>query len=291
MVKEFRIWFHEHEDLFLRKPDAFQMRMKVRWGISNLEKVNEGNSGVADIRNSTLPELEGEIDRLIAEANDFLDSDEVNRQAVFRFVDSSYLFEKDYEIVKLNREMFLEAKEGKPQLLVKRVDDEYEGAAKHYRLEEYYNTAAYKIDASWKTSYSFWSALDFEEGEILNFDHSFWLNDQRDFYYDKQSNRYYTKKELNNQGLNPEDYIYKKVTRRKLVPKDGVIINDTKLDNKSVESIIKKFRSNYANRLKELLIEYYRIKFNPDMSLPETFLQGIGFTPCSICYAHFEDGL
>ena len=45
----------------------------------------------------------------------------------------------------------------------------------------------------------------------------------------------------------------------------------------------------FKQPLKNLLIEYYRLKFNPDIKMDGKFLEALGFKECSCCVKHNKD--
>ena len=47
---------------------------------------------------------------------------------------------------------------------------------------------------------------------------------------------------------------------------------------------MKDYHNNYKLPIRNLLIEYYRIKLNPELMFSETLLDALGFRKCSSCY-------
>jgi hypothetical protein len=63
--------------------------------------------------------------------------------------------------------------------------------------------------------------------------------------------------------------------------------NDTGYADVEVKKFLKHYDELFKRPLKRLLIEYYRLKFNPDIKMEGYLLERLGFKPCSYCY---EDG-
>ena len=59
--------------------------------------------------------------------------------------------------------------------------------------------------------------------------------------------------------------------------------NYTGYSDDVVKSFLKEYHTRFKVPLKKLLIEYYRIKFNPDLKFAETFMEVLGFRKCGTC--------
>lgn len=59
--------------------------------------------------------------------------------------------------------------------------------------------------------------------------------------------------------------------------------NYTGYSDDEVKSFLKAYHSRFKLPLKKFLIEYYRIKFNPDLKFAETYMEVLGFKKCGAC--------
>jgi len=65
--------------------------------------------------------------------------------------------------------------------------------------------------------------------------------------------------------------------------KGATFKNSTSYKNYEVKNIVKEFHTKYKSPVYHLLINYYRIKFNPDLQFAEDTLQSLGFKKCYNC--------
>ena len=78
-VRSFRAWFREHQDLLERDPEAFQMRLYMRFGILvSMSEIVIPNSGVTEMENLNLDTLAQEIDDLLKGAGRFYYANDKN---------------------------------------------------------------------------------------------------------------------------------------------------------------------------------------------------------------------
>ncbi len=158
-VIEFRKWFNEVKHL-LNKPDIFVERLRLRWGIvTNPKSIDYDNSGIDEIENKSIGDMENEINVLIKEAGRFYYREEKNTTILKKFSKYTYL--------------------------------------------------AYKAQP------------------------------------------------INN--------------------------NDTGFSDLELKELLKEYDSKFKKPLKKLLIEYYKLKLNPEIVMDKTILQAIGFIPCGHC--------
>jgi hypothetical protein len=59
--------------------------------------------------------------------------------------------------------------------------------------------------------------------------------------------------------------------------------NTTPFDDQTIKNILKQYDIRFKRPVKELLIEYYRIKHNPDLKFEGQLLEQLGFKPCAAC--------
>lgn len=60
--------------------------------------------------------------------------------------------------------------------------------------------------------------------------------------------------------------------------------NETGYSDEEVRSLLKEYDETYKRPLKSNLIEYYRLKFNPEIKMEGYFLEKLGFKSCGHCY-------
>lgn len=72
--------------------------------------------------------------------------------------------------------------------------------------------------------------------------------------------------------------------------KDVISQNDTVLNDSELKDFLLDYENRFKKPVKELLIEYYRVKYNPDLSFEGTILKQLNFRECSLCNgtANFE---
>lgn len=62
-----------------------------------------------------------------------------------------------------------------------------------------------------------------------------------------------------------------------------IAINDTVLSDVELKEFLHDYNLRFKNPIKHLLIEFYRIKFNPDLSFDGYLLEQLNFKPCTEC--------
>lgn len=65
--------------------------------------------------------------------------------------------------------------------------------------------------------------------------------------------------------------------------KDRIVNNDTELNDEDLKSFLSYYDQNFKKPVKELLLQYYRIKYNPDLSFEGQLLERLNFRLCSVC--------
>lgn len=66
--------------------------------------------------------------------------------------------------------------------------------------------------------------------------------------------------------------------------KEPINGNQTGFSDDDVRSLLKEYDETYKRPLKSNLIEYYRLKFNPELKMEGYFLEKLGFKSCGHCY-------
>ena len=65
---------------------------------------------------------------------------------------------------------------------------------------------------------------------------------------------------------------------------DKVINNNTVYSDTEIKNLLNKYDIEFKKPLKRMLIEYYRLKFNPKIKMQGEILEQLGFKSCSYCY-------
>ena len=79
--------------------------------------------------------------------------------------------------------------------------------------------------------------------------------------------------------------ILKKYSKRAYLWERGDVLedNDTGYSNMEVLDLLKKYDKTYKTPIINMLYDYYRVKFNPELSMEGSLLDRLGFRPCSDC--------
>lgn len=65
--------------------------------------------------------------------------------------------------------------------------------------------------------------------------------------------------------------------------KGNIDINDTELSDEELKAFLLEYDKNFKKPIKELLLQYYRVKYNPDLSFEGQLLERLNFRSCSVC--------
>lgn len=65
--------------------------------------------------------------------------------------------------------------------------------------------------------------------------------------------------------------------------KGNIDINDTELSDEELRAFLLEYDKKFKKPIKELLIQYYRVKYNPDLSFEGQLLERLNFRSCSVC--------
>jgi hypothetical protein len=66
--------------------------------------------------------------------------------------------------------------------------------------------------------------------------------------------------------------------------KGNIYKNDTELSDEELRQFLLEYDTKFKKPIKELLIQYYRIQYNPDLSFEGQLLERLNFKACSVCY-------
>lgn len=69
-----------------------------------------------------------------------------------------------------------------------------------------------------------------------------------------------------------------------LYKEDEIKKNDTPYTDEEVKGLLKYYDDTFKGPLKKLLIEYYKLKFNPNIEMKDYLFEQLGFVPCSHCH-------
>lgn len=64
---------------------------------------------------------------------------------------------------------------------------------------------------------------------------------------------------------------------------DVIQNNDTELNDYELKEFLKEYDVQFKKPIKELLVEYYRVKYNPELSFDSNILDALNFRICSSC--------
>lgn len=159
-VQKFRNWFKANLDLYVNDPEKFLRKLDIDWNVlRKMEEIEKDNSGIKEIENLNLQELETEIDKIISEAGRFFTNNPDKQSILRRFQKLTFLA---------------------------------------YSTKEIYS-------------------------------------------------------------------------------------NDTGLNDNELKEFLLKYDTSFKKPLKKLLLEYYRVKYNPDLTFEGTLLERLNFKLCSSC--------
>lgn len=65
--------------------------------------------------------------------------------------------------------------------------------------------------------------------------------------------------------------------------KGRIDINDTELTDDELKEFLLEYDTKFKKPIKELLFQYYRVKYNPDLSFEGQLLERLNFRSCSVC--------
>jgi hypothetical protein len=97
----------------------------------------------------------------------------------------------------------------------------------------------------------------------------------------KEAGRYYYASEKNTIILKA----YQKVSGRAFIENEYEF-NITGYSSQEIRDFLKEYHNKFKHPIKSLLVEYYRIKLNPELQFTESLLDALGFRKCSNCYEH-----
>ena len=60
--------------------------------------------------------------------------------------------------------------------------------------------------------------------------------------------------------------------------------NNTKFSDETIKKFLKQYDIHFKRPIKDLLIEYYRVLYNPDLKFEGNLLEQLGFKPCRNCH-------
>lgn len=100
----------------------------------------------------------------------------------------------------------------------------------------------------------------------------------------KEAGRYYYAEEKNTRILK----IFGKYSANGYLD-TNLIGNNTGYSDYEVKSFLLDYHRKYKLPLRKLLIEYYRIKFNPDLKFAENYMEVLGFKKCECCKRNEEN--
>jgi hypothetical protein len=67
---------------------------------------------------------------------------------------------------------------------------------------------------------------------------------------------------------------------------DDIQRNDTNYSDDEIKVFLRNYDEQFKKPLKYLLIQYYRVKYNPDLKMEGKLLEQLGFVPCGNCCSY-----
>lgn len=96
-IGEYRKWFKENEKVFSERPDIYQMRLQIKFGIvESIQKIDYKNSGNVYKENLTLTEIETRIDSLLYNAAQYYKEDKNRQQVIKLYQTRTFLHKNEY---------------------------------------------------------------------------------------------------------------------------------------------------------------------------------------------------
>jgi len=95
----------------------------------------------------------------------------------------------------------------------------------------------------------------------------------------KEAGRFYYKSDKNKAILkefSKNTYLAYKV--------EAIQYNYTGYSDEEIKQLLKYYDEEFKKPLKKYLIEYYRLKFNPEIKMEGYLLERLGFNPCGLCH-------
>lgn len=81
---------------------------------------------------------------------------------------------------------------------------------------------------------------------------------------------------------------YQKMTFLAYIEQD-LYTNDSDLSDDKLKEFLQTYDKKFKQPVKDLLIEYYRVLYNPEMTFDGKLLDELGFNPCIKCYGRRSD--
>lgn len=136
----------------------------------------------------------------------------------------------------------------------------------------------FRLEMAFKIKYNP-KAVNFENGGFVEIqDYSLLQLEEKIDMLVKSAGRYYYQNEKN------------KIILKQFGGISGISFSDNQLYNNNtgysdfeVKSFLKTYHIDFKLPLKRLLIEYYRIKLNPDLKIKSNLLEALGFRKCGAC--------
>lgn len=104
-VERFRLWFKENYNFLIEKPDLFAAKLQIAFGLTTLPRIIEyDNSGITEIENLNLNELEQRIDAVLSAAGKFFIDNPDKQTIIRRFQKRTFLAKRQEPILDPNNE-------------------------------------------------------------------------------------------------------------------------------------------------------------------------------------------
>lgn len=65
--------------------------------------------------------------------------------------------------------------------------------------------------------------------------------------------------------------------------------NETRFSDKNIKLFLKQYDTHFKKPVKELLKQYYKVKYNPELKFEGELLEQLGFKPCKACLKKLDE--
>lgn len=104
-------------------------------------------------------------------------------------------------------------------------------------------------------------------------------------YYLREASNYYNNSDKEKQN------IIKRFSKHTFLAKSDIPLrdNDTRFSDDKIKEFLKQYDMHFKRPVKDLLIEYHRVKLNPELKFEGQLLVQLGFRPCAECHNNVND--
>ena len=85
-------------------------------------------------------------------------------------------------------------------------------------------------------------------------------------------------------SLRADIILFHEFYRKTFLRNRSIEYNPTRFDKAVIQRVLSEFYKQFKKPLHDILITYYKVLYNPDLSFENDLLDQLGFKPCSRCY-------